>query len=80
MTTFTVELPDRLAARLGTESGERQQLQSFLVGAIEVWLRRQRSIGGDASDWSNTFEASAAEFVDHLIDDNRELFEELARR
>ena len=80
MATITVELPDRLAARLATEAGARQRLESFLVGAIEVWLRRQQNAAGGAPTWSGAFENSAVDFVDQLIDDNRELFEELARR
>ena len=30
--------------------------------------------------WGGAFESSAVEFADRLIDDNRELFEELANR
>ncbi|MCP3956728.1 MAG: hypothetical protein GY719_02630 [bacterium] len=80
MTTFTVELPDHLAARLATKAGARRRVESFLVGAIEVWLGRQRETSGDASTWSGAFENSADDFVDQLIDDNRDLFEELAQR
>ena len=80
MATITVELPDRLVARLATVAGARQRLESFLVGAVEVWLRRQQDVGEDAATWSGAFENSAVDFVDQLIDDNRELFEELARR
>ena len=67
MTTVTVELPDRLAAQLATDAGTRQRLQSFLVGAIEVWLRRQGAAGVDAPTWSGAFEGSATKFVDQLF-------------
>lgn len=81
MATLTVELPDRLAERLATQAEAQRQLESFLVGAIEVWLRRRRrDVETDPSSWDGAFESSAVEFVDQLIDDNRELFEELARR
>ncbi len=80
MATLTVELPDRLASQLATEAAERGKLEAFLVGAIEAWLRRQRRAGGESRSWSGAFEESAVDFADQLIEDNRELFEELARR
>ncbi len=78
MTTLTFELPDRLAAKLAAEGGPRERIEAFLVGAVEAWLRRKRR--ADEPAWSGAFEESAADFVDQLIADNCELFEELAGR
>lgn len=80
MATLTVELPDQLATQLATDDGAQEQLKAFLVGAVEAWLRRQREISEDSPSWSGAFEKSAVDFADQLIEDNRELFEELARR
>ena len=80
MATLKVEVPDRLAAKLAAEAGVQQHLEAFLIGAVEAWLRRQGTAGGESSSWSGAFEASAVDFVDQLVDENHELFEELARR
>ncbi len=80
MATLKVEVPDRLAAKLAAEAGVQQHLEAFLIGAVEAWLRRQGAAGGESSSWSGAFEASAVDFVDQLVDENHELFEELAGR
>ena len=80
MATLKVEVPDRLAAKLAAEAGAQEHLQAFLVGAVEAWLRRQATAEGELSSWAGAFETTALDFVDQLVDENQELFEELARR
>ncbi len=80
MTTLTFELPDRLAARLAGESDARDRLEAFLVGAVEAWLRRKQKAESLTPSWDDAFGNTAVDFVDQLIDDNHELFEELAGR
>jgi hypothetical protein len=67
---------DRLAAKLAAEAGAQEHLEAFLIGAVEAWLRRQGIAGGESASWGGAFEKSAVDFVD----ENHELFEELARR
>ncbi len=80
MATLKVEVPDRLAAKLATEAGVQDHLEAFLIGAVEAWLRRQGAAGGESLSWNGAFEKPAVDFVDQLVDENHELFEELARR
>ncbi len=80
MATLTIELPDHLATEIATESSARKQLDAFLVGAVEAWLHRRRSSAEESASWDGAFKSTAMDFVKQLIDDNRELFEELARR
>ncbi len=80
MATLTVEVPDHLATEIATDRAVRGHLDAFLIGAVEAWLRRQRSAPGESAAWNDAFQTSAADFVEELIDDNQELFEELARR
>ena len=72
---------DFLAAELASSNVSEDCLNSFLVGAVEAWLRR-RSVADELApaSWEGTFEDSAVAFVDQLIEDNQELFEELAKR
>jgi len=84
MATITVRLPEDLTTQLEAEHINKGQLDSFLVAAIRVWLMR-RQMAKKARlkvanrSWSKAFQDSAVAFVDQLIDDNRALFEELAR-
>ena len=80
MATLTVELPDHLATELAAENSAREQLDAFVVGAVEAWLRRRRGSAEASASWEGAFKSDASDFVEQLIDDNRELFEELARR
>lgn len=82
MTTITVELPEHLATRLEADRACGERLNSFLVGAIEAWLNRRQATERErsAAAWETALEESPEAFVGQLIDDNRELFEELARK
>jgi hypothetical protein len=84
MDTITVRLPDDVAAQLEAEQISEEQLDSFLVAAVKAWLVRRRVVERpqpkvEKRPWSEAFRDSAVAFVDQLIDENRALFEELAR-
>ena len=81
MSKITVRLPEVIATQLETERISQEELNTFLITAVRVWLmRRERFIIEKTQrPWSEAFQNSAAAFVDQLIDDNRPLFEELAQ-
>jgi hypothetical protein len=83
MTTVTITLPDEVAVQLEAQHISRQQLEAFVVTAVQAWLNR-RQVSQEAQHiaqerpWSEAFQDSAIDFVDQLIDENTALFEELA--
>lgn len=80
MDTITVRLPEVIATQLETELISQEELNSFLVTAVKVWLMRRERLPGEIQHpWSEAFQESAVAFVDQLIDENRALFEELAQ-
>ena len=84
MDTITVKLPEDIAAQLEAERISEEQLGSFVVAALKVWLMRRQAANTSHAEvtkrpWSEAFQDSAVAFVDQLIDENRALFEELAR-
>ena len=84
MTTITITMPDDVATQIEAEHISQQQLDAFVATAVKVWLHR-RQVNKDISHvvqerpWSEAFQDSAIDFVDQLIDENKALFEELAR-
>ena len=81
MSKITVRLPEVIATQLETERISQEELNTFLITAVRVWLmRRERFIIEETQrPWSEAFQNSASAFVDQLIDENRPLFEELAQ-
>jgi len=83
MDTITVRLPEDVAAQLEAERISEEQLGSFVVAALKAWLMRRQAANTSAEvtkrSWSEAFRDNAVAFVDQLIDENRALFEELAR-
>jgi len=84
MDTITVRLPEDIAAQLEAERISEEQLGSFVVAALKVWLIRRQAANTSHAEvtklsWSEAFRDNAVAFVDQLIDENRALFEELAR-
>jgi len=84
MTTITITLPDDVATQLEAEHVSQQQLDAFVTTAVKAWLHRRQG-SKDMSQvvqerpWSAAFQERADDFIDQLIDENRALFEELAR-
>ncbi len=80
MDKITVRLPKVIATQLETELISQEELNTFLITAVKVWLmRRERFPDETQHPWSEAFQESAVAFVDQLIDENRVLFEELAQ-
>lgn len=84
MDTITVRLPQAVAAQLEAEQVSREQLDAFLVAAVKAWLLRRQAaesarLNVEPRPWSEAFRDSAVAFADQLIDENRALFEGLAR-
>jgi hypothetical protein len=84
MDTITVRLPEDIAAQLEAERISEEQLGSFVVAALKAWLMRRQAANTSRAEvtqrpWAEAFRDSAVAFVDQLIDENRALFEELAR-
>jgi hypothetical protein len=84
MDTITVRLPEDVVAQLEAERISEEQIGSFLVAALKAWLMRRQAAstprGTPKRPWSEAFRDSAVAFAEQLIDENRELFEELARQ
>ena len=84
MATITITLPDEVAAQLEAQHISQQQLDVFVVTVVKAWLNRSQ-VSQEAQHivaerpWSEAFQNSAINFVDQLIDENKALFEELAR-
>ena len=84
MTTIMITLPDEVAAQIEAKHISQQQLDAFVVTAVKAWLNRRQD-SQEAQNimnehpWSEAFQESAVDFVDQLIDENKALFEELAR-
>jgi hypothetical protein len=84
MTTMTITLPDEVATQLKAEHISQEQLDAFVVTAVKAWLHhrqvsKDRQHVAQERPWSAAFQDSAEAFIDQLIDENRALFEALAR-
>jgi hypothetical protein len=83
MVTVTIKLPEDIAAQLEIEQISPEQLDSFLVAAVQAWLTRRQAVqeqpGAQERPWSEAFQESAVAFADQLIDENQALFKEMAR-
>jgi hypothetical protein len=82
MTTITITLPDAVARQLEAEHISQQQLDAVVVAALQTWLHHRQGsqdMGGQERPWSEAFQECADDFIDQLIDENKALFEELAR-
>jgi len=84
MMTITINLPDAVAAQIEAQHISQKQLDAFVVIAVQAWLNR-RQVSKDVQHrvqerpWSEAFQDSAVDFVDQLIDEDKALFEALAR-
>jgi hypothetical protein len=84
MVNITIRLPEDVAAELEAGRVSEEQLDAFLAAAVKAWLARRQATQREGAEaekppWSEAFQDSAVAFVDQLIDENRALFEELAR-
>ena len=79
MKTIELNLPENVVAQLRAEQIDEQELDTFLIPAVEAWLKRRQMSRQAQTTWGNAFQSSAVDFVDQLIADNQELFTELAQ-
>lgn len=84
MATMTISLPDAVATLLAAEHISQEQLEAFVGTAVQAWLRHRQvnkgtAHGVEGRPWSEAFQGNADAFIDQLIDENRALFEALAR-
>lgn len=74
MATKVIELPESVVAKVEKQNISDDALYSFIVDTVERWLHRRESTSA-----SSPFAESAVDYIDQLIADNREFYEELAR-
>lgn len=84
MTTITITLPDEVATQIAAEQISQEQLDAFVVTAVQAWLHRRQGSKDmpqvvQERPWSEAFQESADDFMDQLIAENKALFEALAR-
>jgi hypothetical protein len=82
MAPLTIELPEELTAEINDRHIPAEVVHQIAVLAIKAWLHREKgslSIPGQANGISSPFSESAIPFIDRLIDENRALFDRLAR-
>ncbi len=77
MERLTIELPESISQELDTRQITPNQLNTFVVEAIDTWLRVQSEDPRPASP--SRFSKSATNFAEKLVRENRELFERLAQ-
>jgi hypothetical protein len=83
MTTVTIELPEDLTIELHDRHIPNEIVHQIVVQAIKDWLRNQGTSSlpatEDTNESASPFAESAIPFIDKLIDENRSLFDRLAR-
>jgi len=81
MATLTIELPEQLRSELKDRHIADEAVQTFVVKAIEAWLRSDDAseIAQATNRRSSPFSESAIPYIDKLIAENRSLFDRLAR-
>lgn len=78
MSTLTLELPDTLANQLRQQEISQKEIQAIVIATLETWLA---SLGQNSTPQNQgRFAESGTVFARRLIQQNRELFETLARR
>jgi len=80
MATLTIELPDELITELNEQQVSNEFIDLLIEQALRAWLRKGSAMPLESEpDSTSPFAQSAAEFAERLIEQNRELFQELAR-
>jgi len=85
MTTFTVELPEKLVNELKERNVSNDIVQRFIIRSLELWLRVSYRFDAPTKmvdteePFIRPFSEDATPFVDQLLDENLELFEGLAK-
>ncbi|HEX5691213.1 MAG TPA: hypothetical protein VFX76_14465 [Roseiflexaceae bacterium] len=79
---MTIELPEDLTIELKDRDIPDELVHQIAVDAIKHWLHSQAEVAHDSEHEggpASPFTKSAIPFVDTLIDENRSLFDRLAR-
>ena len=83
MTTVTIELPEDLTIELRDRHIPDEIVHHIVVQAIKDWLHNEGTASLSAAENANgtasPFAESAIPFIDKLIDENRSLFDRLAK-
>ena len=73
MRVMTIEFPEVLAHRIEDRGISQEQLEAAILQFVRLYVGEQEQPTKERS------RLSGAEFAKRIIDNNRELFEELAR-
>ena len=83
MITLNIELPEDLTSELKNRHISDEMVHVFVVQAIHAWLRSESSstisVPDQAKGKVSPFAESSIPYIDKLIDENRVLFERLAK-
>jgi len=82
MTTLTIELPEILAQQIQTYGISRQGLEQIFIRLVQTYLHEYKATlaNDQVSPTGATSVALDGEaFARHVISNNRELFDQLAR-
>ena len=83
MSQITLDLPEDITAEIEGQHISQEEVYHVAVRAIRDWLDQRAEVSTraleDASAASSRFAESAIPFADRLIEENRTLFERLAK-
>ena len=83
MSQITLELPEDIAAEMQGQQISEEEVYDVVLRAIRIWLDQRAEVSSVDSEEgrlpASRFAQSAIPFADKLIEDNRPLFERLAK-
>lgn len=81
MDKVAIELPESVTQELDNRHIPLQRVRMFVVQAIEAWLRvqDQQDTADPNAQPPSRFSESALPFAEKLVNENRELFEQLSK-
>jgi len=80
MATLTIELPDELVTELREQQVSDEFIDLLVEQTLRAWLRKALELDSKQEiSGSSPFAESAVAFAERLIEDNRDLFEQLAK-
>jgi hypothetical protein len=83
MSQIMLDLPKEIAAEIENQQISEEEVYDVVLRAIREWLDQRaeasRLDSGSASKLASRFSESAIPFAEKLIEENRTLFERLAK-
>ena len=83
MSQITLDLPEDITAEIEGQHISEEEVYHVVLRAIREWLDQRAEVSNLASEEgsipSSRFSESAIPFADRLIEENRTLFERLAK-